>query len=288
MATKTIPALQMRVTLDADDGPHLRVTYADASTDDITLGASGGTPYWPLASGGIDDLLAVLEAALTSGASGSWSVNLLTPAPWGRVLIVQDASPPKVATSIEWLTDELTPRNLGLAASGTTTALTDVGGARLVTGPYRMRWIYSPDVICTEDDPDTEHEIVQLDLPTGPAVVDDYGGREVRRVLIPFVEAGMLKAEYTADADYNARLKSISTSDPNAALGAWLEALRDRVGGAAPRLRWVVDRATPSGYVLCTLATGDLYGSVRAWVGEPVVRETTVYHLSVELVERAS
>lgn len=290
MATKTTPALQMLVTLDADDGPHLRVTYTDFTTDDITLGVSGGTAYWPLASGGFDDLLAVLGAELTAGADGTWSVTLLTPDPWGRILITQTPGGAKSVSSIEWLGDDLTPRNLGLALSGATTNFVTAGSTRIATGQYRLRWLYSPDQVCTEDDPDDTHEIVELELPGGSAVVDDYGGRSIRRILIPYVEAGMLKTEYTADTDYNARLDTINTKDINASLQAWLEELRTRLGGPPPRLRWVGDRSDASVYVLCTLATQSpsLYGSVAAWVGEPVVRETTVYHMAFEVVERAS
>lgn len=286
MSAKTISTLQMSVTLDADNGPHLRVTYDDATTDDITLGASGGTTYWALSGGGFDDLLAILGAELTAGASGDWTVSLLTPDPWGRVLVVQDAGAAKTATSIEWLTSELTPRDLGLAASGTTTNLSDVGGAQLITGAYRARFIYSPDTITTADDPDTIHEIVQVDLPSGPAVTDDYGGRTVRSVLIPFVQAGMVKTEYTADASYNANLDSIDTADPNAALDAWLEELRTRLNGATPTLRWVVDRSDGSTYKTVKLADGALNGSTAAW-GEKAQDSPLQYHLRFDLVETA-
>lgn len=285
MSAKTISALQMSAVLDSDNGPHLRITYDDATTDDITLGASGGTRYWVLSNGGIDDLLAVLEAALTSGASGTWTVSLVTAQPWGRVLISQGVSPPKAAASIEWLTDELTPRDLGLAASGTTTTnLSTVLGVRLLNGAYRARWIYSPDVITTADDPDTIHEIVQVDLPSGPVVTDDYGGRTVRSVLIPFVQAGMVKAEYTADSSYNANLDSISSADPNGALDAWLEALRTRLNGPTPTLRWHIDRSSGSTYKVVKLGDGALYGSTAAW-GEKTQDSPLQYHLRFDLVE---
>lgn len=234
----TIPAYLLPVTLDSADGPHLRVTYTDASTVDVTLGTSGGSSYWFDTSGGAEDLAAHIQAALGTATSDSWSVEVVTSGWYGRITLSQ-SSGAKTPSTITTLTSSLTLRHLG--RSTLNGAPPQTASILASNSTNRSSLIWSPEEILTMDDPDTPRNIVVAHTESGVGVFDDFGGREERTHLHPIVWAALLWDRYADDTDHQTHVTDMPTGDINATLQQWLTEMRS-LGPSIPTVRVLTDR----------------------------------------------
>lgn len=279
MLAHTKPMFCAPIVLDSDNGAHIRITYTDTSTESVTLGASGGTTYYPLFDGSSDDLFFAIRAALDAATGDTWKVNQLTDDWWGRMEIVQTVGA-KTPSQIQFLTDELTGEMLGY----TSNTVAFVSGN--ATAVYRAAHMWTPDDTATMNDPRDDVLVTSTKLATGFGVDELWGSRILRTVMIPLLPAPYVKTEYAADSDHADEVENLTVGDPNASLQAWLGRVRSALPGPTPRILFCIDRQNPSSTKQPCYFSDDRYlRSVREWTGEAVSNDPLLYTVTVELLE---
>ena len=230
-------------------GDYITVTYADASTDDVALGsvtlyADGGSASTSLGK--------AIENALNADAVSkgtTWVVSEPSTGLSGRMTITGTGGS-SAPTQLEFLTDDLTSRDLGLTAAATATVALTTG---TVTGAYQKRWLWRPRVIISQDRPQ------RMRLRTGAAsrtsgtgVSRDLGAVVLHRILLKYVEAALIDTVHTARTGYVDRVTGLDEDDPNAALSTfWADVAAGNVDGVPPLVRYYRDATAPTDYTSC-------------------------------------
>lgn len=261
----TVPAYILPVVLDSADGPHLRITYTDASTEDITLGTAGGASYWFDSRTGSTDLAEHITDALDAATSDTWAVEVETSGWFGRVRFEQTAGS-KTPDEITCLTTSLTLRHLGRSRSNNTPPET----ATLLSGTsaYRSSLIWSPEEILTEDEPEETYSVVVAHTAQGAGVFDNYGGRESRAMLMPLVWGALVWDAYAQDADHRSNVPDMPAGDLNATLQTFVRELRRFGGGDIPVVRVLTERGDETTGRDMRPLDAALYTSPRGWATE--------------------
>lgn len=269
----TIPAFILPATLDSDDGPHLRVTYTDLTTVNVTLGTSGGSAYWFDSRTGGEDLADHIEDALNAATSDVWEVEVVSTGWYGRIRIEQ-MSGAKTPDEITCLTTSLTLRHLGRSRSNNTPP---ESAAYITTSAYRSTLIWTPEEILTEDEPEEVYNVVTAYTEEGAGVVDDYGGREERAMLMPIVWAALVWDKYALDTGHRENVPDMPNDDNNATLQSFVYELRKYSGRTIPVLRVLTERDDEeSGRDMRALLPA-LYTSPRGWAIEHASKHALRY-----------
>lgn len=242
---------------------HFRITYADAST---ALGVIAPGTYYLTGSVDAYDLieafLTALGAAETKG--NDWVVaNATSGLPFRTEISASGGT--STPTKITFLTDELTSRDLGLAASpGSPDDVTLTAGAK--TGTYQRRWIWTPGEELAVDAPDPQHWVPGARSRTSAnAVLHHLGTVTDRLHRATYLHAARFFELYRADSNYAAQVAGLSTSDPNFTLERFLADYLGLISdGTAPSVAYYADsEAWAVGKELLAWTDPDHLSSVR-------------------------
>lgn len=255
---------------------HLRVTYTDASTQNVSL--SSGL-YYP--DGHTSGLLAQLQSQLNSDATagGTWVVAYDNSY---RISITRSGGT-KTPASLTFLTDQLTAADLGFDAS----PFSSTGSGGFVA-PWRPARMWTPDEPMTVRRANLDPVVSWAQSRyTGRVLAEKraaLGGVLERIYVIPAV-SGALCYDFAAQiqafcdvVDADLGYVSAAAGDPNMALDRWMDRyLAGADEGTLPRARVAKDRATPGTYDDVTLFTGQQVPDVIADMAtEPLLGTVTI------------
>lgn len=267
------PIFTLPVTLTA--AFHIRVWYDDGSDEDVAIGA--GT-YYPDGSGTSSDLLQALSDALNAQAtSKAWA---LTQTGDGRLVIT--ASPAMVEVDRwEFLTTELRPRDLGMAADNSDLEMDFTADA--FTCPFRRRWAWMPDTNVIKDHVEQQKWIVSEEAPnSADADVTYYGSYHLLTVGLRFLRAAYVYQHYLDQAAY-ATSAGLQTGDPNASLEALWDDMVDMIeNGVVPTLRYAKDIGSASTFTLLRITSPDWLGALERGAATQANPGPLLYDVSVK------
>lgn len=275
----TIPQIAMPLTIAS--GPHLRLTYDDASTDDVTLAA--GT-YYVQGDGASGDLLEEIKDKILALSAISGIVYSF-PASTQRITLTITVTG-KALSTITTLTDQLYAMDLGYGLTTSTTTITfaTVGAKELSLAQYRPSNTWCPS---TEDFDGlrTRRDVaVSQSSDSGAGVDDIYSGHRVSSHWIPEVFGVLLRSTLAGDADHVANVSDLTSGDTNAALDSWLVLYHAQLGGARPVLRWTPDTSTRSSWRSVYLSSSALLAGIEGWIED--TNQAPLFHdLRFELSE---
>ncbi len=276
----TYPRFTLPVVLTAT-APHIRITYNDASTQNVTLSAA---TFYPDGSGSGSDLLKELGDELTSDETvgATWTV---TDHPDGTLTLAASGGS-KTATSLTFLRpEELAAADLGLVAPGgsNTVALT----SQAITGLYRRRRCWQPDVLVSQDHREREQWIEIVEGGTGVSHnATPYGSAIRHEIELQKVLPALLFKHY-ASQTLHAAAAGIAVGD----LYATLEQFRDDmisgiVSKTMPRVRFAKDKDAPGTYNALRITDPAQLGTLTAGAVSQVNRAPLYY--DVRLLGRAT
>lgn len=235
------PRLTLPVALTATS-PHIRITYDDASTQNVTLSAA---TFYPDGSGSGSDLLKELADELTSDevVGATWTV---TDNANGTVTIAASGGS-KAAVSLTFLRTELRASDLGLINPGgsNTVALT----SQSVTGSYRRRWMWQPEVIYTQYHKEPTRWLEIAEGGTGAQHNATYYGVSYQVELELQKVAAARVFKHYADNSLFATASGLPPGDDNATLEQFIDdAIAAITSRRMPLVRFARDKASPATY----------------------------------------
>jgi hypothetical protein len=251
------------ITITGGTGPHLRITYTDTNTDNLTIGA--GT-YYILGDGSSTCLLQEIEDLILATTPITSCSVALHGAGAGRVLITTGGT--KHIDKIDSLTTHITPKDLGYVLDATTEITFAVlFGSSISSGLYRCPSLWIPSTSYDLADIITRRDrAVGAYTATGTGVVDHYAGHSHSTHILPEVWAALVRLQYAADAGAVANVPGMTSGDTHAALEGWLDRVADLLGGAVPLLRWTPDVDTAATHRSVRITDTRLYEGVEAWI----------------------
>jgi hypothetical protein len=276
----TTPSLSYALTIPAASGPHLRVTYTDTNTANVTLTA--GT-YYVQNDGASDDLLFEIETQLEA-LPDITSIILGFNSTDNRIVFASLGS--KDIDYITTLTTHLTPFDLGFDTSTTTTVINFSGTpTALATADYRVPSVWIPSTSYDLLDTRTKRDrAIGAFAPSGAGVVDVYTGHTVSQHVLPEVYAVLMREQYASDSGSVGNVPGLNLNDTNAALDGWLRRLAALLNSDVPILRWTPDKDAHTVYRQVRLTETSLYESIESWIESD--NEGLQYHdLAFELSE---
>jgi len=274
----TIPQLSMPVVIGS--GPHLRLTYDDASTDDVTLDAD---TYYVQGDAGSTDLIEEIRSKILAVSVVSGCVIQFTSTQKPLITVTVTG---KSLSTITTLTTQLYPMDLGYATSTSTNTITfsTVGAKEISQAQFRPRTTWCPS---TEDFGGLRTRrdfVVSQGSDSGAGVDDVYAGHTVSSHNIPEVFGVLMRSTLASDADHVANVADLTSGDTNAALDSWLLLYHAKLGGDRPILRWTPDTSTRGTYRSVYINNSRLIQGIEGWISE--TNEAPLFHdLRFELSE---
>jgi hypothetical protein len=274
----TIPQISMPVVIGS--GPHLRLTYDDASTDDVTLDAD---TYYVQGDAGSTDLLEEIRTKIV--ALGVVSACAIT-FPATQTPLITITVTGKALSTITSLTSQLYPMDLGYGVSTSTTTITfaTAGLKQISQAQFRPSTTWCPSTEDFDGLRTRRDSVVSQGSDSGAGIDDVYTGHVVSSHRIPEVFGVLMRSTLASDADHVANVSDLTSGDTNAALDTWLQLYHARLGGARPVLRWTPDTSTRGTYRSVYLNTSSLVAGIEGWIVE--TNEAPLFHdLRFELSE---
>lgn len=271
----TYPRFTLPAILTATSA-HVRITYNDASTQNVTLSAGS---FYPDGSGSGSDLLKELADELTSDETvgATWTV---TDNANGTVTIAASGGS-KTAVSLTFLRpSELAAADLGLVVAGgsNTVALT----SQAVTGAYRRRRFWQPDVLVAQDHREREQWVEIVEGGTGVSHnATPYGSAIRHEIELQKVLPALLFKHY-ASQTLHAAAAGIAVGD----LYATLEQFRDDavagiVSKTMPLIRFAKDKSAPATFKTLRLTDVSQLGTLTAGMVSRVNRGPLYYDVAI-------
>ena len=280
---------------------HLTLTYVSTNTDTVNIFNSPGLKYYPSGAGGANDLLDEIETKInsrltaSSDSSGSVAVTFTSgaadyPSYALKIQHSGTSDPAHVISSITFLSDEIRSVDLGWAATvGAPDTVTLTAGA--FTGSYQVARLFAPRDLLLMDDPEDIHDIVVAHVASGAGLLDTYGGRTMRRVMLsPSIPGVLIKSQgymtgTALDTALRNQVQGLQVNDPNIGLDCFIRELRELANDSIPQLKWYPDDTDKSIVRNVSLLDPALYSGTSAWTGEPVSLSPYLYGMDFEYCE---
>lgn len=227
----TIPLFYGPRWIDSADGPHFRITYSDASTEDFTLGTSGGSWYYP------DDLRTHVEAVLNATSAYTWSVSEAAGGLPYRMELFMSAAPVTPSNMTRLGTWSL--RYFGFTISDSGSA--SFSGTTL-TGAYQQSLIWTPgDILTKQIEGEGETFGSEVTFRNGDGIDWEYGGHSSMSLFMPAIKAVRILTALSEVSEARTEIDGLQFGDPNFALQAFLSDLRDQCKGRRPIIEYYPD-----------------------------------------------
>lgn len=207
---------------------HLRVTYADASTDDVNLYDASVSGWYNVYSLTAWSLPVQVSAELNAQANSkgtAWGVSDPTSGLTHRTTIGWSGGSSNV-TKIEFLTDELTSRDLGFTTSpGSPDEVSLSGGG--ATGTYQRRYVWDPRSLLLQDTPkDIVWAPQARSRTTSTAYLFPLGKVVDRMWRIAPVQAALVHSRHLSVSGYVSNVAGLNASDPNVSWDVFMDDMR--------------------------------------------------------------
>ena len=258
----SIPSIAYPFTLPAG-GPHLRITYTDASTANVSVAASPAGGYFIQGDNASTCLLQAVEDALVSAAAISTASVTIHSFFTGRVSITVTGT--KTIDIVTFLTADLYPMDLGYALSTASSVITFGAVPNICSAVYRPPSLWCPSAFEFSDLVTRTDAAVSQTASDGSGVDDIYTGHKTSAHSIPEVYGALVRDQIVSSSSHCANVAGLTTGDTNATLQGWLVGLGALLGGVRPSLRWTADIDALATYRSVRIGNAAMLGSVDGW-----------------------
>lgn len=258
----TTPSIAYSHSITGGTGPHFQINYASGTTESVSIAA---LTYYAQSDSTSSDLLKALRTALSSHPSGTITGATTTLHYNGAGRLKLALSSAAAISSIDFLTTQIKPIDLGFATTSGVSSITLT--ANSFEGLYRIPSLWIPST--SQDHLDTRTQTDRAIVATtssGVGAVDIYTGHKRSSHSLPEVYAALMRTQYASDSAAVANVPGLTIDDLNASLEGWLSRLHSQCGGSLPLLRWTPNINAQSSYRTVRITNAELYSGIESWI----------------------